>query len=97
MSPVGRGLLFDSFAVLHDRSPSDHKLPASSCACCWELNFSNQPTNCCKWNSQHGCSFVEIYEERLLFGCACADAATDVSDRTGVECRFGTLRRAFVI
>jgi hypothetical protein len=70
-------------------------LENSSDAGCGELTFSNQSTNSCKWNTQHGRSFMEIYEKFL--GFVGADVAAGVSDRTGVECRFGTLRRASFI
>jgi hypothetical protein len=89
--PVAWGLLFDFFPALHDPGSGDPRLPASACTRRRELIFNNQSTNCRKWSTQYGCSFVELYEERLLLGCACTDAANDVSERAGVECRFGTL------
>ena len=63
---MGRGLPFYSFAVLHDGSPDDHKLPASACTRRRELTFSNQSTNCRKWNTRYGCSFVEIAQGDIV-------------------------------
>jgi|HubBroStandDraft_2_1064218.scaffolds.fasta_scaffold01560_7 hypothetical protein len=67
-SRYGGGLfLFYPFAVFHDRSPSDHKLSTSTCACRWKFIFGNQSTNSRNRNAQYGCCFVKVYEKRFLF------------------------------
>ena len=50
-----------------DTAAQDHLQPESSAHLCAarELTFSNQLTNCRKWNTQYGCSFAEIYGVRM--------------------------------